>query len=137
MASTPRDGKADDGEVMKKKLKIDRVKLKRAVDGMEAKARELGWSRTSSAEEVKKAIDEPKFVYVKLEEIWGPWKRGKSGNQGGFAVTWGAEKIGFGEITFCIKDGKVICDTECMSKGFVRSVMLHLLETGILWDPKK
>lgn len=109
----------------------DKKKLEKAVKGMEAKAKELGWSPATSPEESRAAIDEPVFVSVKLEEAWGPWKRGKKGNQGGFILAWQAEKVGFGQITFCLKDGVAVCSTECMPKVFVRRALEHFLATNV------
>jgi len=48
---------------------IDQQKLKKVVVSMEAKARELGWSPSNSAENVQQSIREPKFVYVRLSEV--------------------------------------------------------------------
>jgi hypothetical protein len=110
--------------------------LKKVLPGMIGKAEELGWSANHSLEEVDEALRNPKFVYVNLREIWGPWKRGKLGNKGGFALEWGADKIGFGEIQFCLKGGRLVCDTECMGKAFVEKALLFLINTKTLFDPK-
>lgn len=96
---------------------------------MAAKAMELGWSPKQSAKESGDAIDNPSFVYVKLERIWPKWKKGKAGNDGGFIVRWGAEKVGFGELSFYLKKGKLYCDTECMGTKFPKAVMAALMES--------
>lgn len=120
-----------------KKIKVDPKKLKSAIVGAAAKAKELGWSPNTPKEEVDRAFDEPVFVNVNIRNIWGPWKRrGGKGNEGGFTVGWGAEKIGFGELTFYVKGGKFFCQTECMSKSFIKKAIAHLLETGVVYEHK-
>lgn len=122
-----------------KKKGPSREKIVKAVQGMTAKASELGWSPGRPADEVQKAIDEPKFVYVKLDRAWGPWKRrGGEGNNGGFVLTWGVEKVGFGELSFCVKlDGTVVCDTECMGgQKWAQAVLAEFLRTAVVYDPK-
>lgn len=122
---------------MRKKKGPSRDKIVKAVKGMAAKASELGWSPGRPADEVQKSIDEPKFVYVKLDRVWGPWKRrGFTGNNGSFVLTWGADKVGFGELTFCIEnDGRVVCDTECMGgEKWARAVMAEFLK-NVVYDP--
>lgn len=97
-------------------------KLEKAVSSMAAKAGELGWSPKNSQKEVQEAIDHPKFVYLKMEE------------DGYLCVQWGAEKVGFGEITFHTKDGKLYCHTECMGKDFVMAAMLDFLKTQVIYE---
>lgn len=88
---------------------------------MAAKAGELGWSFKNSQKDVREAIDHPKFVYVKMED-------------GYLVMQWGAEKVGFGEITFHTKEGKLHCDTETMGKDFVISAINHFLQTQVIYD---
>ncbi len=109
-------------------------KIQPVMDRMTARAKELGWSPNQTAEESKAAIKQPTFVYAKLESCWGPWKKGKDGNKGGFIIRWGAEKVGFGEFTFSIKNRKAICATECMSEGFVRAAIDHFLRTSVVYE---
>lgn len=121
---------------MGKKLpKKFQKKAAEAIADMAGKAQELGWSPNTPPEESKKAMDEPKFVYAKLDRVWGPWKRkGGRGNDGGFVLRWGAEKVGFGEFTFYIKKKKVICETECMGQSFVRGAFEHFLRTSVVFE---
>jgi hypothetical protein len=122
---------------MRKKKGPSKKALGNAIVKMAAKASELDWSPRRPADEVQKAIDEPKFVYVKLDRVWGPWKRrGGAGNNGGFALIWGAEKVGFGEITFCFeKDGRVVCDTECMGgEKWAKAILAEFLK-NVVYDP--
>lgn len=109
-------------------------KLGEELNRMTAKAKELGWSPNMSKAENDAAARRPKFVYVKYARGWGPWKRGKDGNQGGFVLSWGAEKIGFGETTFILKNKKIICETECMSESFIRAAVDHFLRTGVVYE---
>ncbi len=114
--------------------KVLGARLAPTLDRMTAKAKELGWSPKQSKAESEEAARMPKFVYVKYARGWGPWKRGKEGNQGGFVLSWGAEKIGFGETTFILKDKKIICETECMSEGFIRAAVDHFLRTAVVYE---
>lgn len=118
------------------KKKLDSKVVKVIMQSM-GKAKELGWNPSATPQEQKDALSNPKFVYAKMGEVWGPGKkRGDKGNGGGFTVHWGAEKVGFGELTFWIKDGKVFCDTECMDALFVQQTMAHFLKTQVIYDPK-
>jgi len=77
------------------------------------------------------------FEYCKITSIWGPFKN----NQGGFNLSWGVKGIGFGEITFYLKDGKIdpntaewsdgkiMCDNEGMSKDFIKAALEKFLES--------
>ncbi len=64
------------------------------------------------------------FVEVVMECCWGAIPGHH--NQGGFVVRWGARGIGFGELSFSIKDGVVHCDNECMSRRFCRGALRRL-----------
>lgn len=106
---------------------IDPEKLAEAIRKASAKAEELGWSANNTAEESRAAMDNPKFVSVKLSEDLPA---------GGFILEWQAEKIGFGQITFYVKNKQLLCDTECMGRDFVKAAMLHFLENSVIYDPK-
>lgn len=125
---------------MRKKKGPSKEQVAKAVVKMAVKAGELGWSPGRSADEVQKAIDEPKFVYVKLDHVWGPFRNQivPGGNEGGFVLKWGVEKVGFGELTFCLKtDGRVVCDTECMGgKKWAEVVLAEFLRMAVVYDPK-
>jgi hypothetical protein len=125
---------------MRKKKGPSKKALTKAVVGMAAKASELDWSPGRPADEVRKAIDEPKFVYVKLDRAWGPWKRrGGAGNNGGFVLAWGVEKVGFGELTVCVDlEGRLVCDTECMGgEKWAKAVMTEFLKSAVYDPPGK
>lgn len=54
----------------------------------------------------------------------------------GFRLDWQAKGFGFGIILFTVQDDKVILDSECMSKEFVKKVLDKFLEScKIPWDP--
>jgi len=44
---------------------------------------------------------------------------------------------GFGELTFYLKDGKICCHNEYMSRKFVKQVLEKLVEIVDLDDKKK
>lgn len=117
-----------------KKLKKGVLRIMRSMVG---KAMELGWSPYLTDKECKAAIDAPKFVYCRVTEMWGPWKRGKNGNDGGFLVSWGAEKVGFGELSICMKKGNLCVDTEAMGPEFARRALWYLFKNGAVFDPKE
>lgn len=120
-----------------KKTKPTRRELSKAVQSMAGKAMELGWSPRQTEEESREAMDKPKFVYMRVSKFWGPWKRDKLGNDGGFTLSWGAEKVGYGELTMYLKKGKLYADTEGMGASFSRMVLLNLFRNGITFDPKR
>lgn len=120
--------------MIKKSVKLTKKQkagIKRELPKMIAKASELGFSPLRSTAD----LDKPQFVYVKLGNCWGPWKRkGGSGNGGGFELEWGAKGIGFGVLTFYIKNKKAYCSTECMGKAFVSAAMSHFLATQVVYE---
>lgn len=60
---------------------------------------------------------------------WGARPFGKKQEQNnGFIVAWGRKNWGFGEFTFAMKDGKIVCDNECMSKQFIKDVLCALVD---------
>ena len=42
---------------------------------------------------------------------------------GGMVVGWKCQGVGFGQITFRIKEGGLEVDTECMPDNFVKAVL--------------
>ena len=48
----------------------------------------------------------------------GPW----------FVITWSTVSGGFGETTFFFKNEKLCCDSESMSKKFVKDVLCKLVD---------
>lgn len=70
-----------------------------------------------------------------LSEIWGPWEQDGKKGQGGFVISWSAEGIGWGELTFSKKeDGTVVCDNEIMGAEFCKAVLSAFLDsTKMLW----
>lgn len=111
---------------MDEKPNIDPEKLADAVKKMALKAQELGFSPNQSKEELEAARKNLKFVYVKVSE---------DVPKGGFILDWGVEGIGFGQITFYEKNGKLTCDTETMGRSFVKAALLHFLENSVVYDP--
>lgn len=47
---------------------------------------------------------------------------------GVMAVEWIAKDIGFGQLLFYERKGRLHCQTECMDKDFVKAVMDKLLD---------
>ena len=41
---------------------------------------------------------------------------------------WNVEKVGFGEISFYYKDGKLECNNECMSKEFIKEILCDFVD---------
>ena len=70
-------------------------------------------------------------TYKICSVVFVPWGKNDR-NNGGFELHWTCEKLGFGCLTF-IKDknNKYICETECMSRDFVRSVLKYFFETQV------
>ena len=72
-----------------------------------------------------------KFKYVNLTDTWG---ESTADSDCGFELSWAAEGIGFGQLTFVKKDGVAKCHTECMSKEFIRAALNHFLDSIELVD---
>lgn len=51
--------------------------------------------------------------------------------EGVMIIGWSAKGVGFGEIIFYRKNKKFYCETECMSKEFVKAVMDSLLKQDV------
>lgn len=90
---------------------------------------------SQSRAEAKKKMDEPKFVKVVVDKVWGKWgRKDRRGNKGGFYVHWSAKGIGFGELTFFMGfDGKLHCRSECMGRNFVKKALAALVDQCV-WD---
>ena len=69
-----------------------------------------------------------KFLYVKLGNTWTAWEKNGDGNDGGFVLDWATDGIGFGQLSFLKKDGKTVCEAECMSDEFVKAALDYFLE---------
>jgi len=65
------------------------------------------------------------FTHTSISSAWGPWDR----NDGGFIISWGCKNVGFGELTFSIKNGETHCDSETMSREFIKQALEHLVES--------
>ncbi len=50
---------------------------------------------------------------------------------------WGIEGIGFGEIGFHYKDGKLKCDNEGMSKEFIKTILCDFVDRAELENKKE
>lgn len=69
------------------------------------------------------------FTYVKLGYVFD----NQSGR--GFVLKWSCKGIGFGELTFISAGDKVKCETECMSAGFVKTVLDEFYK-GLIFENK-
>lgn len=49
-------------------------------------------------------------------------------------LNWSTESNNFGNIVFKYKDKELVCDSEAMSKDFVKEVLVSLLEKSRLLD---
>jgi len=86
---------------------------------------------TLSKEEVNKLINEPEFLELEMTN-WGEWHKEEFGNKGGINLQWSAKGIGCGHITMIIdNDGKLVLETECMSKNFVKKAFCALIDRAI------
>jgi hypothetical protein len=65
---------------------------------------------------------EPDFTVVDVEVLRAPYLR------------WQTASAGFGEVRFYRgEDGRVHCENECMSRDFVKSVLMRLVDDAV-WD---
>ena len=73
-----------------------------------------------------------KYEFTKVTlELWSPNER----NDGGFVLRWGCKGVGFGEFAFAKEGDKVVCDNECMGKGFILETFKAFLDTVELdWE---
>ena len=51
-------------------------------------------------------------------------------------INWSVKKVGFGEIRFWEKDGKIICDNEGMSKEFIKKILNSLVDKSEFWSDR-
>lgn len=71
--------------------------------------------------------DDGVFTKATVDRIWS------RGGKGGFAVRWGANGVGFGEITFVLDKGQLRCSSECMSRDFVKKALSAMVDRAI-WE---
>jgi len=69
------------------------------------------------------------FTEAKIDRIW------KYGRGFGFVVRWGANGIGFGEITFVLDKGRLRCWSELMSRRFVKKALAAVVDRAI-WEER-
>ena len=67
-------------------------------------------------------------------EFWGPWKNERGGNEGGISIHWRKPGIGFGELAFFMKDGKLNCKSETMPRAFAEEILKEFLDEAIFGD---
>lgn len=71
-------------------------------------------------------------------EFWGPWKKEKDGetlgNEGGISIHWRKPGVGFGEIVFCMKNGRLECDSETMGRKFAAEILKEFLDEAVFRD---
>ncbi len=80
-------------------------------------------------------IENPEFAEVRLQDTWKKWRRGKTGNNGGFTVRWGVRGLGFGEITiFLNRKNKLVGHVEGMGKEFVKRAFAALIDSAVMED---
>lgn len=48
----------------------------------------------------------------------------------GFSIQWTREGVGFGELYFKIKDGKLVIRSECMSNDFIKEILGALVDSA-------
>ena len=46
----------------------------------------------------------------------------------GFSISYGIKNFGFGEVSFCVENGVLVCDSETMPKEFVEFILKQLLK---------
>lgn len=54
------------------------------------------------------------------------------GEQGALVLQWSRVGKGFGELTITTRGGKLVLDTECMSRETVRGIVLQALDEAII-----
>ncbi len=54
-----------------------------------------------------------------------------------FTISWSAKGVGFGEFSFYTEDGVLHCDNECMSKHFIMSTLIAMVEKAQLTNDIK
>lgn len=68
---------------------------------------------------------------------WNAWRRELDGepigNDGGFEIAWSKPGIGFGQVSFAIKEGQWTCDDEHMGRAFVNEI-IAILRAGEYGD---
>lgn len=62
---------------------------------------------------------------LKIDGFWGKYEH----NQGGVDIHWSAQSAGCGRIVIHINnEGKLMCDSQCLSREFVKSVLCQLVD---------
>lgn len=64
------------------------------------------------------------ILHAEIQETWDC----------GFEVKWRAEGFGFGLLTFNLKNGRLICDNEGMSREFIKRVLNYIVDQCELVD---
>ncbi len=51
-----------------------------------------------------------------------------------FIINWAEPNVGFGQFKFYTKNGIIYCDNETMSKEFIKSVLINMVDNCVLTD---
>lgn len=49
-----------------------------------------------------------------------------------FVLSWQMKGIGYGQFTFYEKEGKLYCDSERMSKEFIKHILSNMVDEAIV-----
>jgi len=85
---------------------------------------------------IKKTSDQlianPEFAEIGMDDAWKKWRRKPGrGNNGGFAIRWGVQGLGFGEIAVYLdKKNRLMIDSEHMGKNFVKKALCALVDSA-------
>lgn len=55
---------------------------------------------------------------VKITDVW----EDRASQRSGFSFFWATESAGFGYLTFIRTGDEILCDNECMSREFIKTV---------------
>ncbi|MEO6692405.1 MAG: hypothetical protein ABIO44_08710 [Saprospiraceae bacterium] len=54
-----------------------------------------------------------------------------------YQFDWSAKGVGFGQFYFYMKDDKLHCSNELMSKRFIKQMLCKMVDDAIMDDPHK
>ena len=73
---------------------------------------------------------------LKAEDVRYVFTEDGDGNPEAIMFTWGIDNFGFGTTTFAYRNGKLVCDSETMSRDDIKMILCDFVDRATFLDGK-
>lgn len=67
-------------------------------------------------------------VVIRQVEFTNSFETSELNYAGGMVISWSKPGVGFGELSFSIRNGEFVCDSETMGPTFIKEVLAALVD---------